>query len=205
MSTVVPINHDNDNNNNKEDSTTTLLEMIPKGTRLEVWWPDDERFYTGRVVGVRNKNNANNANNKNNTKKRKREDWKIRYDDGEVEWLDLRTESYRILSHGDADNNNDNNAAVTPPNDTRAVQVGSLVSVWWEYYGQYYPGVVKRIRSNRTKSFYIQYDDGDVQWEDLSQTKFFLRPAAESSSSDDNDDDYPPLAAAPHDPVPRYV
>ena len=133
-----------------------------------MWWPDDQRFYVGKIVALRNK-----------TKR-----WKVRYeDDGLTEWLDLRNETYRVLS-----NNNKNkkqqqqqqheDQVVLPEqvvkNDVSHLCVGSCVSVWWEYYGQYYTGTVRRIRPGRTKSFFVQYEDGDARWEDLESTKFFL-------------------------------
>lgn len=237
MATVVPINQNdntkntNDNNGDKNpkdttsttrtttthDSSSSWMVTPSKGTRLEIWWPDDERYYAGHVVGIRHSatttashNNNTRDDKKGPTKKRKRKDWKIRYDDGEVEWLDFRTEKYRVLSsHNDKDNgdnddnDNDTTKATTPvPNDTRAVRVGSLVSVWWEYYSRYYPGIVKRIRTNRTKPFYIQYDDGDARWEDLATTKFFLRNHQPENSSDDDDDDED---ADPFVQTPRFI
>lgn len=178
MSTIVPINDDKQYCGEEESP----LPHVPKGTRLEIWWPDDQRYYTGNVVALKDPNNNNSSSNKNNTKtKRKKELWKIRYDDNEVEWVDLRTERYRILSHQDDDDDDDENHS--SKNDTSGVQIGSLVSVWWEYYNQYFPGVVRRIRTNRTKPWYVHYDDGDARWEDLSRTKFFLRRAEDNDES----------------------
>lgn len=174
MSTIVPINDDK-----QYSGEESPLPHVPKGTRLEIWWPDDQRYYTGFVVAIKDPSNSNTKT------KRKQELWKIRYDDNEVEWVDLRTERYRILSHQDDDEDGDGDVEnYSRKNDTTGVQIGSLVSVWWEYYNQYFPGVVKRIRTNRTKPWFVQYDDGDARWEDLSRTKFFLR----SSTAEDNDD-----------------
>ena len=137
--------------------------LTSKGTRLEIWWDDDQRFYAGRIILIR---------------KHREKRWKIRYDDGETEWVDLRQELYHILKEQETPSPEDLDTAAATTivrNDTDDVHVGSLVSVWWEYYKQYFPGVVKRINPSRSKPFFVHYDDDDARWEDLSQVKFFLR------------------------------
>lgn len=182
MSTIVPID------DNTLEASTSPLPNVPKGTRLEIWWPEDSRFYMGHVVGLRDPKCSNN---KTTNKKRKRELWKIRYDDNEVEWVDLRTERYRILSSSDDDKVDPDGKL--PKNDTSAVRIGSTVNVWWEYYNQYFPGIVKRIRTNRTKAWFVQYHDGDARWEDLTRTKFDLLQDdgnEEEEEEEEHDDDF---------------
>ena len=167
-----------------------------QGARLEVWWPDDERYYTGQVVTVRKRKRDDDTTTINSSSPTTssggegKQQWKIRYDDGETEWLDLRHEQYRLLAKSDETNKVHGNDAChhVPPNDTSQVGVGTAVCVWWEYYSQYFPGIVRRIRTNRTRPFFVQYEDGDARWEDLSATRFYIQTSSSSSSGAvDND------------------
>lgn len=53
---------------------------IPLGTKLSVLWPDDDEYYTCKVEGKRGNM------------------YTILYDDGDVETVDLRNETYKVLS-----------------------------------------------------------------------------------------------------------
>lgn len=51
------------------------------------------------------------------------------------------------------------------------IRVGSRVSVWWDGNDAYFSGKVTQIR-NRKKPFFIEYDDGDQEWVDLTHENF---------------------------------
>jgi len=104
--------------------------VVLVGTRLEVYWPQDDRYYAGTVSATRKTRTTrpggggNNNNNKNKNKRRKldlldggtggrirpkadnkeeEEEVRVEYDDGEVEWLDLSSERYNVLLRGGDD------------------------------------------------------------------------------------------------------
>jgi hypothetical protein len=62
----------------------TGCRLINTGTRLKVWWPDDQCYYAGVVQGV-DKNTHS-----------------VLYNDGEEEKLDLRHEKFEVIVIGNA-------------------------------------------------------------------------------------------------------
>jgi len=61
---------------------SSLISQVTLGTRLSIYWPDDDAYYPGTVTGKSTSGLV-----------------QISYDDGNVEELDLATETFRILSH----------------------------------------------------------------------------------------------------------
>ena len=56
------------------------IRTIPRGTRLSVYWPDDDQYYPGTITNIT-----------------KRGRFHISYDDGDVETVDLTKELFKLL------------------------------------------------------------------------------------------------------------
>lgn len=79
--------------------------------------------------------------------------------------------------------------------DVSLVTVGSRVAVYWDGEEEYFVGTVTKERPDRKKRFFVKYDDGDRQWENLSRLPFRLlgkknkrkkKPTKPSESSPDS-------------------
>lgn len=55
--------------------------------------------------------------------------------------------------------------------DLSLVEIGTKISVLWEGETKFYPATVARI-SDGEKPYYLEYEDGDVEWIDLASNKF---------------------------------
>lgn len=137
------------------------VSQIKVGTRVAVWWPDDRRYYEGVV-----------------SKKQPEASWRpffLEYDDGEEEWIDFRQHKFKILSKAAAEERSVSPAgkADNTTSDPSKVWIGTRLSVWWPQEEEYFDGIVTRYRDHK-RSFYLEYDDGDREWIDLSEHKFFI-------------------------------
>jgi len=77
---------------------------VTVGARLLVYWPDDDKHYKATVSAKKNKDASI---------------FTLTYDDGEIERVDLRTESFRIIDNDDLDPNSD---AQTPAKKKRKIK-----------------------------------------------------------------------------------
>lgn len=142
------------------ESNPADVAKVTIGTRVAVWWPEDRKYYNGVV-----------------TRKQPEAHWKpffLQYDDGDEEWIDFRHHRFRILSSARKD-------SFEPPNGKRGgccadisqVSIGSRLSVWWPQEKEFFDCTVTRNRDHK-RSFYLEYDDGDREWVDLKEEKFFM-------------------------------
>ena len=70
----------------KEDQKTKLLSQLRVGSRIEVWWTGDKRYYPGTVAsGIPGGGKY---------------EYFVHYDDGDRHYLDLREEQFRIIKGG---------------------------------------------------------------------------------------------------------
>ena len=70
----------------KEDQKTKLLSQLRVGSRIEVWWTGDKRYYPGTVAsGIPGGGKY---------------EYFVHYDDGDRHYLDLREERFRIIKGG---------------------------------------------------------------------------------------------------------
>lgn len=60
------------------------------GRRIKVWWPLDKKFYKGKIVSFEDEYKLH----------------QIDYDDGEIEFLDLKTECWKLLKDGSSSAHN---------------------------------------------------------------------------------------------------
>jgi hypothetical protein len=54
------------------------------------------------------------------------------------------------------------------------ISVLSRISVFWAGENDFYAATVLKVRKHRRRPFYVEYDDGDAEWLDLSQETFRL-------------------------------
>jgi hypothetical protein len=94
VTTAKPKTNATTTTNNK----TAKPSLLTTGTRVEVYWPDDDAYYADTVTKVRQRQHQTT--------------YYLEYEeDGQCEWIDLSTETYRILSNGNASANDDPAAA----------------------------------------------------------------------------------------------
>lgn len=139
---------------------------ISVGARVAVWWEEDSQFYKGTISKVRKRGKP----------------FFIEYDDGDEEWLNLRQQKFILLqtssveagaepdleSLGGAEITDDNGYDFPGP---PGILVGSRISVWWPHEKQYYDCTITKRRDCK-KGFYLEYDDGDREWLDLTKAKY---------------------------------
>lgn len=146
------------------------IAKVVVGTRVGVWWDDDECYYNGICMRY---------------DEHREKSWRLLYDDGEREWIDLRKHGFRILTNeGPHDGSNDRKQrAMLAHNKQRSdessscdedesstttastdeersiskVVLGSRVSIWWGGDKQYFDGTIAAVDSERTR-FFIEYD-----------------------------------------------
>jgi hypothetical protein len=164
----------------KVNHTPKTSQLDPKacvnvGSRVEVWWGIDARYYEAVVTGIRDS----------------RKPHFLEYFDGECEWVDLKQEKYRILQHDQESTGaplqevlQDTTIAVgseqSGTNDGNShggklaeLQIGSRVAVWWEDDARYHAATVKKIEDRKQKKhFHLEYDDDEYEILDLWQEKF---------------------------------
>jgi hypothetical protein len=143
------------------DIRNSELTQIKVGTRVAVWWPDDRRYYEGVV-----------------SKKQSEASWRpfyLEYDDGEAEWIDFRQHKFKILRIDEEEKDASHSArkAADPCSDPSKVWIGTRLSVWWPQEEEYFDCTVTRYRDHK-RPFYLEYEDGDREWIDLAEHKFFI-------------------------------
>ncbi|GAX27397.1 hypothetical protein FisN_23Hh144 [Fistulifera solaris] len=134
------------------------LAEIKVGTRVAVWWPDDRRYYEGVV-----------------SKKQPDASWRpfyLEYDDGEAEWIDFRQHKFKILRVDDEEKDAGHSTGKAC-SDPSKVWIGTRLSVWWPEEEEYFDCTVTRYRDHK-RPFYLEYEDGDREWIDLAEHKFFI-------------------------------
>lgn len=152
----------------KLSDDTEASELIAKevakikvGTRVAVWWPDDHKYYKGVV-----------------SRKQPEATWRpffLEYDDGDEEWIDFRQHKFKVLSDASEEERVPSPAGKSDSvcSDPSKVWIGTRLSVWWPMEKEYFDCTVTRYRDHK-RSFYLEYEDGDREWIDLSEHKFFI-------------------------------
>lgn len=147
------------------------LAKVAIGSRISIYWEDDGCYYDATVAGC---------------KETRRRCFKLLYDDGEREWIDLNKNKFRLLDavsdqreRSQKDTENDNSTIAKhsisdrPQLSERSLSseivhfigVGDRVAVYWEGEKKYFNGtVVDERQSSMHKRLKVQYDDGDLEW-----------------------------------------
>jgi hypothetical protein len=86
------------------DNDTPDCQNVEVGSRIAVYWPDDDVYYKATVIRERNK----------------RRPFYLKYDDGVCEWIDLCEHKFRLLPRREsADNVESDHDRGSEPSDTR--------------------------------------------------------------------------------------
>jgi len=117
------------------------------GSRIAVYWSDDDEYYSGQIKFVQ----------------KKKQRVFVEYDDGDSEWVDLKKSKVKP----DVSASGRNVDAIL-----KAVVQGSRVSVWWPAEKKYFPAEVRKIVASKPKHHFLVYDDGDEEWTNLAFRKF---------------------------------
>ena len=127
---------------------------IVEGSRVAVYWPEDDKYYKGFV-----------------RKQRSNGDLFVLYDDNDTEWVSPKESKIKQLEEQHIVRETGN-----PPSDLQRKRV----SVYWPREEEYYEGVVAKQKSNG--DFFVEYDDGDSEWLCLNTKDFIvLDPPTESA------------------------
>jgi hypothetical protein len=168
----------------ENDESAFELSNFTIGSRVEIWWNGDEKYYTGTISKITPKK------------------FFVLYDDGEVEWVSKTKQKYRLLEpkkkrirKKTATVNNrkaesysedvDDEQSSALEEDHMAyddfvfgkvdqLRVGSRLSVWWTGDKKYYNGTVKKIndKTGVRRPYFVRYDDHDEEWTDLRRRYF---------------------------------
>eukprot|EP00977_Amphora_coffeiformis_P022080 scaffold10377_cov150-Amphora_coffeaeformis.AAC.4 len=104
-------------------------------------------------------------------------DFEIQYDDSDKHTrINLKQNVFMMLqapagSKHDAALPKELASHVNP--DTSLIDVGTKVRVFWKGDSKFYPATIMNKRKG-AKPFYLEYEDGDVEWIDLSERLFKL-------------------------------
>jgi hypothetical protein len=163
--------------------------IVAVGTLVAVYWPDDDLYYRGTIARTRTRKHHHHGDHGDHGG----EQFFVKYDDGDSEWVDPDTTIYTTLTC---------KADPLPPRKVSPaldlVKVGARLLVWWPVEEQYYEATVAKIQKEtryttftnnnkaNTKScrrtrcpkstpFQLHYDDGDREWTDLANRNFVFQ------------------------------
>ncbi|PWA84377.1 phospholipase-like protein [Artemisia annua] len=118
------------------------------GSRIKVWWPEDNTYYEGTVKSYQ-------------SRKKKHKVW---YDDGDKELIDLKTQKWELVEEAQSADHGEN-------------LVGSRIKVWWPADEEYYLGVVASFDS-KCKMHKVLYSDGFEEIIDLKLKQWMFENLA---------------------------
>lgn len=129
------------------------------GTRVTVYWPDDDAWYKGTVISKREDDS---------------EYW-IEYDDGDFGWLNPEKDRYRA-SHKPSSTflPERSNQHLKREQRVAKLTVGTRLAVWWTLEKAYFNGTLERIDESEKNPHHIVYDDQDNEQTNLVFRKWKL-------------------------------
>lgn len=132
----------NQNQTTNSNANQDNQPLISPGARVKGNWKGQGTYYLGTVEKLNIQEHPNL--------------YFVKYDDGDTEWT---TRDKLILVRG---------ATAPTSNGTSSFNVGDRVQGNWKGQGKYYPGKIAKIAGGR---YYIEYDDGDVEWTTADKLK----------------------------------
>ena len=148
--------------NERETNNIQLnaVKQLTVGSRIAVW----SRYKEYRKATVKSFN-------------KNREEFEIQYDadkQGRKTKISLKQNPFLILQPSDGSSFPQETSSEWENHqnpDIGLVEVGTKISVLWEGDSKFYSGKVTRMCDGE-KPYYLEYDDGDVEWIDLKKNKF---------------------------------
>lgn len=127
----------------------TQAKGLKVGSRVSIWWPAEKEYFDAKVARIVHSQNC-------------KKPHFVEYDDGDSEWINLYFRNFKILS------------------SVADLEPGSRISVWWDAENTFYEATVKKILTHETnviaRPHFLEYEDGDSEWTDLSLRLFTLCP-----------------------------
>ncbi|GKY97115.1 hypothetical protein MPSEU_000669900 [Mayamaea pseudoterrestris] len=133
--------------------------LLAAGAWIEVWFPADDRFFSGRLVQLQQQEEDECS-------------WTVEFNDNTVYNMNLVNENFRLLA-----------AAKSPHakhlNDQKArlaqLQIGSRIQVYWEQpFHSWLSGTIRNIVNGKDGEYLVEYDYKGETWESLFSEQFRL-------------------------------
>lgn len=171
------------------------------GKRVEVFWPEDEAFYSGKVTKKRKLGGGKGGVSKRNCSSRGKHkksgcEYLIKYDDGDEEWIDLNSDDPNIKFVNEHSCSPQAKKEQKFSNEVRKVKINSKILVWWPLEKEFFPGKVTKILEGCDQPHHIKYDDGDEEWTNLNHRKFRMQHGKNEKKSSSNVTDQSTSSAA---------
>jgi len=151
---------------------TSTKSQFSKGTKVQVYWPDDDTYYPGTITQCHSNDNHDDDDDDDGDKNNK---LTVQYDssvdEAQPETL-ARNRIYLVNDDTVLKHKAQKKNLVTDK-----VEINSRVSIYWPSEKQSYEGCVSDTRYDRSKGFQkymITYDDGEEEWRNLLECKFQL-------------------------------
>ena len=139
-----------------EEPSSSAISTIRVGTRVAVWWPEDERYYVGTVQKERVHAKP----------------FYLLYDeDDKGEWIDFQSHSFCVMPSVPPEGKKRGRKAKEEDHPDGDVKVGCSIAIWWSNISQYMDGTVTRKRGD---SFFIKYEKQPGHWIELSKYSYRL-------------------------------
>lgn len=136
------------NNRNDSRKINTQADRLKVGSRVSIWWPAEKEYFDAKVAKIADKHY--------------KKPHFVEYDDGDSEWINLYFRNFKILS------------------SVADLEPGNRISVWWDAENRFYEATVKKILTHETnmiaRPHFLEYEDGDSEWTDLSLRLFAVCP-----------------------------
>ena len=142
------------------------------GTRITVYWSDDDQWYKGTVASRRDDDDDDDHR------------FLIEYDDGDTAWMDASTSKWRSSTKPGTFLKRDTVSMARKQERIKKLHAGSRIAIWWPHEKEYFTGTLTRILSENNSSrnkktnrpHHITYDDGDEELINLLHYKFKTVP-----------------------------
>jgi hypothetical protein len=144
------------------DSCSSSDELT-KGSRLTVYWSDDDQWYEGTTASDPRDDNR----------------VRVKYDDGgTAEWVDLATARWSSVVDGSPVKQEAEEAMDRKKERVQGLQVGTKFAVFWPHEKEFFTGTLTKVKPTeddlglKNNPHHIVYGDGDKEWTNLFHRKF---------------------------------
>jgi hypothetical protein len=156
------MNAHNDHEATGDSCSSPNTNEVKEGSRLTVYWSDDDQWYQGTAASAPREDNL----------------VRINYDEGgSSEWVDLATYRWSSLVDDSPIKQAADEAMERKRERVQKLQVGSKVAVFWPHEKEFFTGTLTKIKDTddlhiHYKLHRIVYADGDKEWTNLFHRKF---------------------------------